>query len=610
MRRIYLSIAGGISGLLLAAIAVLSVLSVRLAYRQYEADGIQQAYRMATEGTSDGFYILTAVRKASGAIVDFIVVDCNEAGAGFVGARPEQLIGRRLTHHRDTTYFRWMIQTCASAMDAGHSDEEVQLPPGNPMRLNWVRRRLVRCGDGLAVTLQDIGQRKLHEQDLLRLGNEDALTGLPNRHWLGRYLPPAIDRANARGGMLALLAVDLDSFKEINDTHGHADGDEMLRSAARRLGTVLRPTDRLVHLGGDEFAVLLMPVEREAKIVLTARQIAELFDEPFKLATGTRKMGVSVGISLFPRDGGDTATLLKNADIAMQAVKMSGKGHCRFYKPELYETIRKRRRIEQELGEALTSDQLVVYYQPRADTQTGKLCSMEALVRWVHPQRGMVLPLEFIPVAESTGLISVLGDFVIEKVCAQIAIWTAAGLPVVPVSINVSAHQFERGDLPRVLAASMALHDVDARLVEVELTESAMMGDHRTVVEQLGAIRAQGVKLLVDDFGTGYSSLAQLQRFEMDGLKIDRAFTSELGQSAQGEVFLRAILSMAHALGMSVVAEGVETREQLDILRSLDCNEVQGYLIAKPVTAAQMGSMMEQGTLVRLYDDFPAIQFG
>jgi diguanylate cyclase (GGDEF)-like protein len=478
------------------------------------------------------------------------------------------------------------------------------------MRLSWVRRRLVRCGDGLAVTLQDIGQRKLHEQDLLRLGNEDALTGLPNRHWLGRYLPPAIARANAKGGMLALLAVDLDGFKEINDTHGHADGDEMLRSAAKRLSSVLRATDRLVHLGGDEFAVLLMPVERESKIVLTASRIAELFEEPFQLGEGTRKMGVSVGISLFPRDGGDTETLLKNADIAMQAVKMSGKGHCRFYKPELYETIRKRRRIEQELGEALISEQLEVYYQPRADTHTGVLCSMEALVRWVHPQRGMVLPLEFIPVAESTGLITVLGDFVIEKVCAQIAIWTAARMPVVPVSINVSAHQFERGDLPRVLAAAMEKYGVDPRLVEVELTESAMMGDHSTVVEQLAAIRAQGVKLLVDDFGTGYSSLAQLQRFEMDGLKIDRAFTSELGQSAQGEVFIRAILSMAHALGMSVVAEGVETREQLDILRSLDCNEVQGYLIAKPVTAAQMGAMMRQGNLMRTEDDFPAIQFG
>ena len=251
---------------------------------------------------------------------------------------------------------------------------------------------------------------------------------------------------------------------------------------------------------------------------------------------------------------------------------------------------------------ALEQDEFLVVYQPRVDTMSGQLCSMEALVRWQHPVHGMVPPLEFIPVAESSGLISQLGEVVIEKVCQQLARWKTSGLELVPVSINVSARQFGRGDVHQVLASALSRHGIDARLIEVEITESAMMDEQNRAVEQLAAIRALGVRLLVDDFGTGYSSLSQLQKFAMDGLKIDRAFTMELGRSEQGEVFVRAIVSMAHALGMSVVAEGVETREQLDMLHALQCNEVQGYFISRPVLAEQMLELM----LKRFLIDHPA----
>ncbi|HEV7816966.1 MAG TPA: EAL domain-containing protein, partial [Janthinobacterium sp.] len=406
------------------------------------------------------------------------------------------------------------------------------------------------------------------------------------------------ERARAGSTRLALLFIDLDGFKDINDTKGHAEGDKVLRAVSLRLKDVLRPVDHVVRIGGDEFVVVLDPVEGEAKVARVAERIAAAFDDAFDLADGRHKMGVSVGISMYPRDGVDTETLLKNADIAMYAVKMAGKGHHRFYEPELYEVIRSRRDTEQSLMYALEQDQFVVYYQPRADTLTGELCSMEALVRWMHPQRGMVPPLEFIPIAESSGLISQLGECVIEKVCQQQARWKALGFELVPVSINVSARQFGRGDVHQVLASAMARHRIEPRFIEVEITESAMMGEQSEAVEQLAAIRAHGVKLLVDDFGTGYSSLSQLQKFEMDGLKIDRAFTMELGRSEQGEIFIRAILSMAHALGMSVVAEGVETREQLDILRALSCNEVQGYFISRPVPAEQMLELMKKRFLI------------
>ena len=599
-RSIYIGIALAVTALLLAFAAVATVLSLRLAWRHHQSEGVRNAYRMATEGTSDGFYIIAALRGEDGSILDFEIVDCNEPGAGYFGVRREQLLGMRLQSRAHEPYFRDLIHNYRAAMQSGFSEEEIELPDGNPFKLRWIRRRLVRSGDRLAVTLQDISTAKEHERDLRRLANEDGLTGLPNRYWLQQFLPGALGRAAIARHMLALLFIDLDGFKDINDTQGHAEGDKVLRAASLRLKGVLRPGDHVVRLGGDEFVVVLDPVEDDSRAEQVAQRIAIAFDEPFYLGSERHKMGASIGISLYPRDGAETEVLLKNADIAMYAVKVAGKGHHRFFQPELFETIRNRRELEQSLVTALEQDQFLVVYQPRVDAMSGQLCSMEALVRWHHPQHGMVPPLEFIPVAESSGLISQLGEVVIEKVCLQMARWQASGLEMVPVSINVSARQFGRGDVHQVLASALTRHRIDARLIEVEITESAMMDEQNRAVEQLSAIRALGVRLLVDDFGTGYSSLSQLQKFAMDGLKIDRAFTMELGRSEQGEVFVRAILSMAHALGMSVVAEGVETREQLDILRALQCNEVQGYFISRPVPAEQMLALMQQRFLIPL----------
>jgi diguanylate cyclase (GGDEF)-like protein len=391
-----------------------------------------------------------------------------------------------------------------------------------------------------------------------------------------------------------LLFVDLDDFKNVNDTLGHAAGDEVLRSVAARLQSVLRPSDSVVRLGGDEFTVILEPIVHDADAARVAVRIEEAMRQPFELSRGTISLGASIGISLYPRDGEDAEALLKNSDIAMYRAKAEGKGHHRFFEPGLFESLKARLDTERALAKALEEDQFLLVYQPRVSTGNGELRAMEALVRWLHPERGLVPPSEFIPLAEQTGLIVRLGALVAERACAQIARWRAQRLPLVPISINVSSRQFAEGGMADAIADCLARHGVPPDLLEVEITESSMMGENADVLASLAGIRKLGVKLLVDDFGTGYSSLSQLQRLDMDGLKIDRSFTAELCRTTEGDVFVRAIVSMAHALGMNVVAEGVETTGQLRVLQSLSCNEVQGYLISRPVAAVEVPGLLHK----------------
>ncbi|MBC7685627.1 MAG: EAL domain-containing protein, partial [Bdellovibrionales bacterium] len=416
--------------------------------------------------------------------------------------------------------------------------------------------------------------------------------GLPNRHWFLGHIATAIVQARADHTEFGLLFIDLDEFKHVNDSQGHAVGDQLLKAAAQRLASLLRPSDHVVRFGGDVFIVLLSPSEGDLQIAAVAARIVGAFATPFAIADDVQVVGASVGICVFPRDGGDAETLIKHSDIAMYSGKSEGKGQFRFFDPSLSATLKTRAQLRDGLVDAIAQDQFMLHYQPRVDTRTGELLSMEALLRWRHPSLGMVPPLEFIPLAESSGLILQIGEMVIDKACAQLAAWQQQHAALVPVSINVSPKQFRRGSIKQHLAAAPERHGVAARLLEVEITESAMMGDQDEIIAELAAIRALGIKLHVDDFGTGYSSLSQLQRLKMDVLKVDRAFTAELGNSAEGKVFFQAIVSMAHALGMSVVAEGVETAAQLATLQSLACNEVQGYFIARPMAPDDMARLM------------------
>lgn len=563
-------------------------LSMRLAWRKHQLETTQAAYRTATEGGREGFYIARPIYGAGKAIVDFKVIDCNHRGAELFLQRREELIGKTISTLFSGAKPDRIIGMLCRSMKAESYEGELDVPGESPFVARWAHLKIVRVGGTLAVTLRDVSDAKAHVAELERLINEDALTGLPNRHWVQNHLPKAIEEAAAKDTMLAVLFIDLDGFKAVNDAMGHAAGDEVLRNSARRLQVAVRPHDSVVRLGGDEFVVVLEYIENKSDAAHVAERILHSFQDGFRLADGVHAVGASVGISVFPSDGTNANTLLHHADIAMYSVKTTGKRNYRFFDEKFYEALRARLENETELRHAIQLDQLVMYYQPRIDMSTGATSSMEALVRWAHPLKGLLEPLEFIPLAEETGLILSLGELVIDKVCAQMACWEQSGQELVPVSINVSCRQFNEGDVANVFSTCMARHNIDPKLIEIELTESSMMGDSRSVANALTGIQKMGIKLLVDDFGTGYSSLSQLQRLDFDVLKVDRAFTAELGKSEEGNVLFTAIITMAHALGMRVVAEGVETLAQIQILKLLQCDEIQGFYISKPLPPSEM----------------------
>jgi len=562
------------------------VLSMRLAWRKYQLEQTQATYRMATEEGQEGFYIAQPVRDKKRMIVDFVVVDCNSYGAKLFQQRREGVLGKRfsrlLPEPEREAFMCHMIQT----MESGFYEGEMQSCGEWSGAVAWVHLKMVRADDELAITMRDISDTKAHVSELERRGNEDALTGLPNRYWIQGYLPKAIVQAQAEGKMLALLFIDLDGFKGINDTLGHPVGDELLRYTAERLKVAVRPHDHVVRLGGDEFVVIVEQLEGKQDAAHVAERVVAAFKEKFSLSQGTHSIGTSIGISLFPEDGTDADTLLKHADIAMYDVKTSGKGSYRFYEHRLYEALRMRVDREQELRQAIENDELVIHYQPRCDIKTNMVSSMEALVRWQHPLRGLLEPQEFIGLAEETGLILGIGELVLDKVCAQLAAWSQQEQTILPVSVNVSPRQFNHGDFIKVVSACVKRHRIAAEWLEFEITESCMMGDDHEIAMTLSALKKMGIKFLIDDFGTGYSSLSQLQKLDFDVLKVDRAFTSEVEKSQEGQVFFTAIITMAHALGMRVVAEGVENQQQIDILKRLRCDEIQGFYVARPLPPA------------------------
>ncbi|AXA91677.1 bifunctional diguanylate cyclase/phosphodiesterase [Massilia sp. YMA4] len=440
---------------------------------------------------------------------------------------------------------------------------------------------------GLIAYLTDITERKEAEERIHHLAYYDALTNLPNRTLLTKLVDQAIAVAQ-RGGMQGcVLFVDLNRFKLINDALGRQAGDQLLREVAQRFRQALREQDVVARLGGDEFAVGLFEIGQDLEASLVAQKLMAALSEPFIIDGHDLRVGASIGISVYPQDGTDAETLLRQADIAMYRAKqgMEADGVA-FYSQDMNQGMHERMRIESGLRQALGNGQLLLHYQPKFSIQDGTIIGAEALVRWQHPERGMVPPAEFIPLAEATGLVVQVGEWVLEQACAQAQAWKRAGLRPIRLAVNVSAREFTQA-LPGRVQETLRRYGLEPSWLELEITESTLMHNIDRVIGIMDRITALGVALSLDDFGTGYSSLSYLKRFPIDTLKIDRSFTTGIPTDANDCAIASTIISIAQQLKHRVIAEGVETVEQLAFLKSAGCNEVQGYLYSRPLPAAE-----------------------
>ena len=466
----------------------------------------------------------------------------------------------------------------------------------------------------LAVAVHDITERRTAETQLMErhqaldhLANHDHLTGLPNRLYLAGHLPDAIEEAKRRGHALAVLFLDLDRFKHVNDSRGHETGDKLLKTVAQRIRTTMRAEDLVVRMGGDEFVVVMRGIKGTEQVNEAAARINHALGAPMVVDGRTLVTTVSIGVALYPHDGVDMGELLRHSDTAMYQAKDRGRNNFQLFSSSMDKRLKERIAIESSLRTALETRQLDVHYQPIVDIESHKVVALEALLRWKHPNHGYVRPERFVNIAEEAGLIVPIGDFVLQRAVEDMVRWRQSAGSLVPVAINVSAVQLQRSNLAESIERLTKQHGLEPSLLQIELTESAVFerreGRAREIAQDaVGKLRELGVHIAIDDFGTGYSSLSYLKRWRVDTLKIDRSFVRDLVTDLSDLAIVSAIIAMARHLHIQVVAEGIEGWQQLEKLRQLGCGLAQGYLFAKPAPAAQCRRLLT-GEPLSLTDD-------
>jgi diguanylate cyclase (GGDEF)-like protein/PAS domain S-box-containing protein len=544
----------------------------------------------AFEGSEEGFVITDAEQR---------ILSVNPAFSKVLGYTPEEVVGltpRNFSSgHHNSQFYEAMWQ---SIRTFGHWRGEIWNRRKNgEVFPEWLSIAAVNDEDGKTThyigIFSDISERKSAEERIQYLSSHDPLTGLPNRMLFQDRLENAIAFAARDHSKAALLNIDLDNFKLLNDSLGHAAGDALLRIVTTRLKECVSETDSLSRLGGDEFLLALADVPDTDSISAVVLNLLEEVSKPIELDGRTLSLSCSIGIAVYPDDGDDIETLLKRADKAMYHAKEAGRNTYRYFTEQLNSDSLEHLRIAHGLRQAVKQNEFILHYQPQIDRASGRLSGAEALIRWNHPVDGLIQPGRFIGIAEQTGLIVEIGEWVLHEACRQAVAWQQAGLPPMVVGVNMSAMQFRRGNVEKSVREALERSGLDPRYLEIELTESVLLEDMDTMLALVNRLKNLGIKLAIDDFGTGYSSLAYLKKFKVDRLKIDQSFIRELASDSEDMAIVQAIVQMARILNLRTVAEGVETAEQLAFLSEQGCDEIQGYYYSRPLPPEQFEAFVK-----------------
>ncbi|MDO9371247.1 MAG: EAL domain-containing protein [Gammaproteobacteria bacterium] len=556
------------------------------------SEGIGQSeewYRVLYENNPSMYFIVDK---------EGTVLSINQTGAAHLGYEASELTGQSLLgilHEADKEAFLTSLAACLQKPGETIHQEFRKIHKDTSMLWTKAVLRAVQHpgGDSVAIVVcEDITQHKLAEHRLDNLSNFDALTGLPNRTLFMDRLSQALVRAPWHARIMAVLFINLDQFKIINDALGREAGDMLLKAVAERLVTYVREGDTVARLGGNEFSLILRDIAQELDVTPIVQKILDGLTQPFSWEGDELFITTSIGISLYPNDGSDPETLLQNAGTAMYHAKKQGRKHFQYYSAAMGATASERLSLESSLRQALERSEFLLHYQPLVDLSSSQIIGVEALLRWKHPEAGMVSPAQFIPLAEESGLIAGIGEWVLYMACAQNKLWQTAGIAPIFMAVNLSACQLPGGNLVALIGNVLRETGLDPKYLELELTESTMQ--NAEAAKTLHALNETGVGIVIDDFGTGYSSLSYLKRFPIRKLKIDQSFVRHVPDDLNNAAICRAVTIMAHSLKLKVVAEGVETLNELEFLRSLNCNEIQGYFFSKPLPAEQMTELLQQ----------------
>lgn len=547
--------------------------------------------------------LLEVVRNLSMGVVvmdaDFNVTSVNEAYCRMSGLREDQILGVRPPFEAFMTDDLELYHQIWTALKA-NNNWEGEIWAENKGEKTALHISITTIVDEFgtpsqyAAIINDVTERKFDEERILHQANFDALTELPNRALFLDRLGQSL-LAMARGNQkLGLMFIDLDGFKLVNDTLGHDMGDELLREAAVRISSSTRDGDTVARLGGDEFTVIMPNLNDAKDAPVVAQRILDALSRPFELDGTEAFVSGSIGITIFPDDADDANNLLKNADAAMYRAKDMGKANFQFFTADLNSQVAERLKIKNGLVMALERGEFKLFYQPKMTLSTGKVDSVEALMRWDNPELGMVSPVQFIPVLEETGMVVEVGEWAIREACLQRQKWIDQGLNPIRIAVNLSARQLREMSFVSVLQRLLKETGVGPDGIEIEITESMIMSDKDTAISALTELHELGIRVAMDDFGTGYSSLSYLRQFPIDTIKIDRSFVSDISTNQEDAEIIRTIITMGHTLNKKIVAEGVETAEQLEILRDYECDQIQGYFISRPVVGDDLVDLLRE----------------